>query len=133
MTTTNNTTTRTKKVFYWLSTGFAALALTAAGATEVMRAPQVVATTSRLGYPSYLAIILGTWKLLGVLAILASGFARLKEWAYAGFFFDFTGASISHVASGDPVRVAIVPLVLLVAVMASWALQSARGALVVRD
>ncbi len=130
MTTTNNTTTRTKKVFYWLTTGFAALALTAAGATNLMRAPQIVATMVHLGYPSYVATILGTWKLLGVLAILAPGFPRLKEWAYAGFFFDLTGAAISHAASGDAVGVVIVPLVLLVAVMASWTLQSARGAFV---
>jgi hypothetical protein len=130
MTTTNNTTTRSKKVFYWVSTGFAALALTAAGAANVMRAPQVVATMSHLGYPPYVATILGTWKVLGVLAILAPGFSRLKEWAYAGFFFDLTGAAISHAASGDAVGVVIVPLVLLVAVMASWALQPARGAFV---
>jgi hypothetical protein len=77
MTTTNNTATRTKKVFYWLSTGFAGLALTAADATNVMRAPQVVATMSHLGYPSYVATILGTWKLLGVLAILAPGLPKL--------------------------------------------------------
>lgn len=130
MTTTNNTTTRTRKTFYWISTGFAALALTAAGATNLMRAPQVVATISHLGYPSYVATILGTWKLLGVLAILAPGFPRLKEWAYAGFFFDLTGAAMSHATTGDPIGVVAVPLVLLVAVMASWALQPARGAFV---
>ena len=132
MTTTNNTTTRTKKVLYWISTGFAALALTAAGATNLMPAPQVVATMSHLGYPSYVATILGTWKLLGVLAILAPGFPRLKEWAYAGFFFDLTGAAMSHAATGDPVGVVVVPLVLLVVVMGSWALQPARGAVVLK-
>ena len=130
MTTTNNATTRTKKVFYWLRTGLAGLALTAAGATNLMRAPQVVATMSHLGYPSYVATILGTWKLLGVLAIVAPGFPRLKEWAYAGFFFDLTGAAMSHAATGDPLGVVVVPLALLVAVMASWALQPARGAFV---
>ncbi len=100
---TNNTTTRTKEFFYWLSTGFAALVLTAAGATNLIRTPQIVATMSHLGYPAYLATILGTWKLLGVLTILLPGFPRLKEWAYAGFFFDLTGAAMSHAVSGDPV------------------------------
>ena len=130
MTTTNNTTTQTKKVFYWISTGFAAFALTAASLTNLMRAPQIVATMSHLGYPSYVATILGAWKLLGVLAILAPGFPRLKEWAYAGFFFDLTGAAMSSAATGDPLGVVVIPLVLLVAVMASWALQPARGAFV---
>ena len=130
MTTTNNPTTRTRKVFYWLSTGLAALAFTGAGISNLLRVPQVVATVSHLGYPPYLATILGTWKLLGVLAILAPGFPRLKEWAYAGFFFDLSGAAISHRVSGDPIGVVIVPLVLLAFVMASWALQPARVALV---
>ena len=130
MTTTNNLTTRTRKIFYWLSTGFAAFALTAAGATSLMRGPQIVATMSHLGYPSYVAAILGMWKLLGVLAILVPGFVRLKEWAYAGFFFDLTGAAMSHAAAGDPARVVIVPLVLLATVIASWALLPARRALV---
>jgi uncharacterized membrane protein YphA (DoxX/SURF4 family) len=104
--------------------------MTAAGVTELTRAPQIAVAMSHLGYPSYVATILGTWKLLGVLAILAPGFPRLKDWAYAGFFFDLSGAAISHAASGDPVGAVIVPLVLLAVVMASWTLQSARGAFV---
>jgi hypothetical protein len=44
--------------------------------------------------------ILGFWKALGAIAILAPGFARLKEWAYAGIFFDLTGAAASCVAVG---------------------------------
>src|SRR5690242_2418127 len=105
MTIPTHTTTRAKKFFYWLTTGSAALALAAAGATNLMHAPQVVATISHLGFPPYVATILGTWKLLGVLAMLAPGFPRLKEWAYAGFFFDLTGAAFSHTASGDAVNI----------------------------
>jgi hypothetical protein len=37
--------------------------------------------------------------LLGVIAILIPGFPRIKQWAYAGFFFDLTGASYSGIAT----------------------------------
>jgi hypothetical protein len=48
------------------------------------------------------------------------GFPRLKEWAYAGMFFDLTGASASHAAVGDPVAKILTPLVILGIVIASW-------------
>ena len=86
-----------------------------------------------LGYPAYLATILGVWKLLGSTAILSPGHPRLKEWAYAGMFFTLTGAALSHTVSGDPVANILVPLVLLGFVMTSWALQSARQAVIASD
>jgi hypothetical protein len=76
-----------------------------------------------LGYPVYFLTILGFWKAMGGLAILAPRLPLLKEWAYAGIAFDFTGAAWSHVAVGDPAPKAIVPLVLLLIAVASWALR----------
>jgi len=40
-------------------------------------------------------MIIGFWKVLGGIALLAPGFPRLKEWAYAGIFFNMTGAAVS--------------------------------------
>jgi DoxX-like family len=48
-----------------------------------------------LGYPAYFIPFIGVAKLLGSLAILAPGYFRLKEWAYAGLFFDLLGAFYS--------------------------------------
>ena len=45
---------------------------------------------------------IGVAKLLGVIAILIPGFPRIKEWAYAGFVYDLTGAVYSSIAVGDP-------------------------------
>lgn len=47
---------------------------------------------------------LGVAKLLGVIALLVPGFSRIKEWAYAGMFFDLTGAVYSGLSVGgfDP-------------------------------
>jgi len=52
---------------------------------------------ARLGYPPYLLTIFAVWKLPGALALLVPRprFPRLKEWAYAGAFFNYTGAAAS--------------------------------------
>ena len=49
---------------------------------------------TQLGYPLYLLSIHGTWKILGVIAILIPKNPLLKEWAFAGFFFAMSGATI---------------------------------------
>jgi len=52
-----------------------------------------------LGYPEYFGNALVVFKILGVLALIIPQVpARIKEWAYAGFAFDFIFASISHFA-----------------------------------
>ena len=82
-------------------------------------------TLSHLGYPAYFATILGVWKLLGAIAIVVPRFPRLKEWAYAGFFFDLTGGAASRAYVGDGIADIVAPLGFLVLVAASWALRPA--------
>ncbi len=120
-------TTKRRKILYWVSTSFAALALAASGAADLVREPEVVEGLGRLGYPTYLATILGIWELLGSITIILPGLPRFKEWAYAGVFFTLSGAAISHAVVGDPLGKVLVPLALLVAVMVSWVLQPVRG------
>lgn len=108
---------------YWVTTGLVGFAFAAGGLADVMGSPEIVGAMTHLGYPAYLAAILGVWKLLGAAAIALPGLPRVKEWAYAGMFFDLTGASISHAAVGDGVSAVLTPLVLLGLVMASWALR----------
>jgi hypothetical protein len=70
--------------------------------------------------------ILGFWKVLGAIAILVPRFPRLKEWAYAGIFFDLTGAAASCAAVGGYGVYAfhvLAPLVLAVLAVASWAVR----------
>lgn len=50
-----------------------------------------------LGYPAYFSGILGTAQLLGVVCLLLPGLYQLKEWAFAGFYFNLISALISHV------------------------------------
>lgn len=54
---------------------------------------------SHLGFPAYFGSLLVTFKILGGLAlIIPSVPARVKEWAYAGFAFNFISASVAHAA-----------------------------------
>lgn len=108
---------------YWVTTGLFAALFLAGGLAELAAAPATVEATRALGYPDYVVRILGFWKLMAVPAVLAPRFPRLKEWAYAGAFFDLTGAAVSHAWSGDPAAKIITPLVFLALAAASWALR----------
>ena len=100
-----------------------ALAMGASGLGDLMHAPAISAGLHALGYPPYLMTLLGVWKLLGVVALLAPGFPRIREWAYAGFAFELSGAAFSHFAAGDAANVAPA-LVLFALGMASWRLRN---------
>ena len=115
--------TKPKLIGYWVTTGLFAAAFLASGAAEIAAAPAVVAAMRALGYPLYFLTILGIWKVLGAAALLAPRLPRLKEWAYAGIFFDLTGAATSHACSGDPAGKIAMPLVFLALAGASWALR----------
>lgn len=62
-------------------------------------------------------------EVLAVIALLAPRTPRLKEWAYAGAVFDFTGAAASHIAVGDSAGDIATPLILTLVAIASWALR----------
>ena len=110
---------------YWTATTLTALAFLSGGAAYLSGVDEPVRGMAALGYPAYFVTLLGIWKLLGGLAILAPRLPRLKEWAYAGIAFDLTGAAVSHVAMGHPAAKVIVPLVVLGIAAASWALRPA--------
>ena len=108
------------KVYFWISTGFIFLmegvmpALTSQ--TELAKAG-----ISHLGYPQYFGNVLVIFKVLGVLALVIPNLPkRIKEWAYAGFIFDFLFASISHgVVDGINFQT-FLPLIVLLILMVSY-------------
>ncbi len=119
-----------KGIGYWATTIIIALELLAGGVTDLIHGPAllfvgepVVSVLAQLGYPVYLLTILGVWKLLGAIALLMPRFPRLKEWAYAGAFFEMTGAAASWVARGGAMGDLIWPLAFAVLTLASWALR----------
>jgi len=112
-----------KVLGYWATTALVAFAVLSGGAAEVARRPDNVEGLVHLGYPVYFATIIGLWKVLGGIAVLAPRFPRLKEWAYAGIFFNLTGAAVSHAVSGDAAWHVIVTASLAALAIASWALR----------
>lgn len=92
-------------IIYWIFTVLFALLMLFSTIPDLMKDEQAVEImVNQLGYPEYLIQFIGVAKLLGVIAILVPGFNRVKEWAYAGLFFDLIGATYSAIAANgfDP-------------------------------
>ncbi|MGA8742026.1 MAG: DoxX family protein [Terracidiphilus sp.] len=118
---------KTKSVVYWMMTILVAMPIGSGGVGQIMQyLANPHGVVSALGYPMYFFAILGVWKVLGAIAILMPRFPRLKEWAYAGIFFDLTGAAVSCAAVGGYGAYGfhvIAPLILTGFTVASWALR----------
>jgi uncharacterized membrane protein YphA (DoxX/SURF4 family) len=117
---------RGRVIAYWVTTALVVFELAMGGVWDLLRVPQVRGLIERLGYPSYFLVILGTWKLLGAIALAVPRLPRLKEWAYAGVLFDLTGAVASLFAAGlADVGTVAYPMAMTGVAVASWALRPA--------
>lgn len=115
--------TKAKLIGYWTTTAILAFCWVAGGVADLVREPATLAGMVALGYPAYVLTILGIWKVLGAIAILVPRFPRLKEWAYAGTFFELTGAIASHAFAGSGVFHLLSPAFFLACAVASYALR----------
>ena len=108
------------KIYFWLSTGFIFLM---EGVMPALTSQTELAKEgiNHLGYPQYFGNALVIFKVLGVLALVIPNLPkRIKEWAYAGFIFDFLFASISHgVVDGINFQT-FLPLIVLIILMVSY-------------
>ncbi len=120
-------TTKSKNIAYWTTTALVAFFIGGGGGAQIAQyLGNPHGAVPVLGYPLYFFAILGFWKVLGAIAILVPRFPLLKEWAYAGIFFDLTGAAASVAAVGGYGAYAfhiIAPLVITGLTVASWALR----------
>ncbi|HSC86292.1 MAG TPA: DoxX family protein [Polyangiaceae bacterium] len=92
----------TTKLKYWIPTGLLAAMIFISGVANVTHQPRPMQAALHLGYPPYIATELGIWKLLAAVTfVFGARWPRLKEWAFAGVFFDLSGALVAHTASGD--------------------------------
>ena len=116
---------KAKNIAYWMTTIFVASLIGSGGVAQLAQyRANPHGVVPQLGYPMYFFGILGVWKVLGAIAILVPRYPRLKEWAYAGIFFDLTGAAASCAAVGGYGAYGfhvIAPLVIAVFTVASWA------------
>ena len=114
-----------RTIIYWTFTVLLAFELVAGSVWNLLQIEWVHVQLNHLGYPLYFAYILGVWQMGGAAVIIAPRFPRVKEWAYAGSFFEFSGAVASHLLAGDGVKVWLTPLVYATIVIVSWALRPA--------
>ncbi len=113
------------KIIYWVVTIWLAFGMLSGGIFQLLHMEDAVKSFEHLGYPLYMLTILGTWKLLAMIAILLPKTALLKEWAYAGMFFAMTGAMTSHFVMGDAFSEIFPSILTLVLVVVSWLLRPA--------
>lgn len=82
---------------------------------------EIAAVFTGLGYPTYIIYPLAIAKILALVAIWTNLSIALKEWAYAGLFFDFVLAFSAHVMISDGNQMAaVLAMVLLSASYYSW-------------
>lgn len=120
-----------KVISYWISLVLFSLAMGFGGVADLMKNPEIMESLKKLGYPEYLAMILGFWKVCGVIVILLPGLGLVKEWAYAGFLFDLTGAAASHAMVQDEFAKIVMPLIILMIGGCSWMLRPESRRLVI--
>ncbi|HWY98688.1 MAG TPA: DoxX family protein [Bacteroidia bacterium] len=116
-------TSKGKVIAYWITTGIIALQVASGAYFDLTKFPDFSKIAQHLGYPIYLLTILGVARVFALLALLAPRFPRLKEWAYAGLFFEYSLALVSHITVGDNAIVWIWPLIFAGILIASWYLR----------
>ena len=121
------------KIIYWIATVWLALGMLSSAIVQLLNVKEEVEMITHLGYPIYFTKIIAVWKILGLIALFIPKFPRLKEWAYAGFFFAMSGAAMSHIVSGDRFGDIAPSLLLLTLTVVSWYFRPANRKIVSVD
>ena len=105
---------KTIRIAYWVAISLLALLMLMDGYGGISQDPTGQEVMRHLGYPLYVLYIFGAAKILGAIAILQGRFPVLKEWAFAGFAFNFIGALASRAFVGDGGMELIFPIIGLI-------------------
>ncbi|MGW1342453.1 DoxX family protein [Kribbella sp. NPDC002412] len=104
---------------YWIVTAIVTGECAVGGTMDLFRMAPFYPMLRDLGYPSYLATILGTAKVAAAVVLLSPRLPRLKEWAYAGVVINMTGAAASNLAAHHPGGM-VAPTAFGLLALASW-------------
>jgi hypothetical protein len=88
------------KIYYWVSTIVFAGFMAFTAVPDVLKSEDAMKFIMALGYPDYFVPFIGVAKILGSLAICLPQLKKIKEWAYAGLFFDLIAAGYSILMVG---------------------------------
>ena len=108
------------KIIFWVATTLIFLLEGVVPALTSQSAMTIQGFT-HLGYPVYFATLLTIFKVLGACALMIPFVpSRIKEWAYAGFAFDFLCAFVSICAVDGFSGIAVLPIVAIVILVISY-------------
>jgi hypothetical protein len=116
-----STLPRHRTTAYWVVTAIVVGECAVGGVMDLLRMPPFYPVMIELGYPGYLATIMGTAKIIAAAVLVAPGLRRLKEWAYAGVMINMIGAAASHVARHQSPSALVAPAMFAGLAMLSWA------------
>ncbi|MEV0033895.1 DoxX family protein [Nocardia sp. NPDC050793] len=116
---------RIRRIAFWATTFVIVFELVAGSVWNLLAIEWIEIQLHHLGYPHFFAYVLGAWQVGAAVAIVAPGLPVIKEWAYAGAFFLWSGAVVSHLAVGDGVESWSGALVFAMCAVASWMLRPA--------
>jgi len=112
--------TKTTKVIFWTTT---VIIFLFEGVIPAFTSQSELAKEGirHLGYPAYFGNALVVFKVIGTLLLIIPQIPnRVKEWAYAGFAFDFIFATISHWVTDGAGMLAFFPLIFLALLILSY-------------
>ena len=107
-----------KKFIYWFSTGMLTLIMCFSVYNYFFNNALIVGFFENMGYPTYLIYPLAVAKILGLVTVWLNFSKWLKEWAYAGFFFNTLLAFFAHYMVSDGQHMGAV--IAFIAVLASY-------------
>ena len=108
------------KIIFWTTTALVAGMMLFSGFLY-LTSEELKAAFVHLGFPDYFRIELGLAKIIGAILLLLPAIPSiLRLFAYFGFGLTFLSAIVAHIASGDPVNVAIPPFVFLALLLVSY-------------
>ena len=107
-----------KKILFWVSTGMLTLIMLFSVYNYFFNNDLIVGFFENMGYPTYIIYPLAIAKLLGLVAIWGNFSKSLKEWAYAGFFFNVVLAFFAHYMVSDGEHMGAV--IAIIAVLTSY-------------
>ena len=92
---------KTNKIIYWIGTGLLSALMLMSSGMYIFNNAEVQTVFESLGFPVWIIYPLAFMKVSGVLVVTLTKWKTVKEWAYAGFFFNFLLAFGAHISIGD--------------------------------
>lgn len=102
------------KIAYWIATVLLCAIMVYSAQMYFFKTEMIKGFFESFNYPTYIVIPLAIAKILGVVVILTNKVKWLKEWAYAGFFFDLVLASLAHHYADHPVGLSVYAIIILI-------------------